>query len=91
MLFTEIRVRGLQIAQRSELAQIFKGIMVVGGYQSGSLPRRKLAGMQVKDSQNVLTAISGHVGVSVGNRLTHSSKLFSEYASQTRVNQEKFR
>jgi hypothetical protein len=39
------------------------------GDKSGPLPRRKLAPMQVEDPNYVLTAISGHVGVSVGTIL----------------------
>ena len=47
-------------AQGAQLGQVFKGIDFVCGNQPGLLPRSKLAGPQMKNSQNVLTAISGH-------------------------------
>ena len=58
--------RGAQRAQGAQLGEIFKGIVFVGGNQPRLLPRRQLAGSQMQNSQNVLTAISGHVWVSTG-------------------------
>ena len=55
-----------QSLQRLQLRQVLKRIFRVDGNQLCLLPRRKLALAQVQNSQDVLTAVSGHVWVSTG-------------------------
>ena len=58
-----------------------------------SLPSRQLSGLEVKNSEKVLTGISGHGGISVSRAslVCWNVKLYSEYAVPTDVNQDRLR
>jgi hypothetical protein len=60
---------GLKVAEVAELAEGLEGVVLGGGDEFCPFPRDELAGVQVKDPDYVLTAISGHDGVSVGTVL----------------------
>ena len=49
-----------QRAQRAQLPQILKAVDFLLGDQPGSFPGLQLAGTDLEDAQNVLTAIAGH-------------------------------
>ena len=49
-----------QDAQGPQLAEILEGVGLLRGNESGSLPTQQLAGTDLQDPQNILTAIAGH-------------------------------
>ncbi len=77
--------RGAQRAQGAQLGQVFKGVLFVGGNQSGLLPRGQLARSQVQDSKDVLTAVSGHVLVSTGTVPMHLMRVCKLHARPARA------
>ncbi|SPE19876.1 hypothetical protein SBA5_250106 [Candidatus Sulfotelmatomonas gaucii] len=52
-----------QRTQDAELPKVLEAIKFVLGNQSGSFPGLQLTGTELKDAQNILTAIAGHSGV----------------------------